>query len=331
MKLIAGFVLPLALVLVLQSLGAQVPSSVPSGTAQAPAANTQAPAPGAVLAPPPAASDVLTKITPGDVLDINVYGAPDLAQHTRVNNAGDVYLPLIGHAHLAGLTIDEAQDLIAAKLKDGNFIVDPHVSINLAESVSGVAIRGQVAKPGIYPVLGSAGLLDIVASAGGLTADAGSSLTVIHHDQPDKPISVIVSTDATKNQAANVPVFQGDTILVPRAGIVYVVGDVQAPTGLALTKENAISVTKALAMAHGPLLDAALNKTFIIRKTPQGEQKNIPVDLKKVLNAQAPDVALEAEDILYIPHSGKKAAAKQMATEALALVTGLSIVAVERQ
>lgn len=330
MKLVSAFVLLLALASVAQSLGAQVPSGVQSGTTQTQSVTTQAPAPGSVIEPPPASSAVLTRIAGGDILDINVYGAPDLAQHARVNNAGDVYLPLVDHVHLAGLTIDEAQDLIAAQLKDGNFMVDPHVSITIAESVSGVAVRGYVTKPGVYPVLGSAGLLDILATAGGLQPEASSSLTVIHRDQPDKPVSVVLSSDATKNQAANVPIFQGDTILVPRAGIVYVVGDVLAPAGFAMTSENTVYALKALALAHGPQVDAALSRTFIIRKTPQGEQKEIPVNLKKILRSQAPDVQLQAEDILYIPHSGRKEFAEDALRSSFGLLTGLSIIAMER-
>lgn len=280
-------------------------------------------------AAPPVSTEALTKISAGDILELTVYGVQDLAQRVRVSNAGDVYLPLLDYVHLDGLTIDQAQNLIAEKYKDGGFLVNPHVSITIAESVSGVTIRGQVAKPGVYPILGSAGLLDIIASAGGTTADASDVVTITHRDHPDRPDTVTLSDDPTKNQAANIPVYQGDTVLVPKAGIIYVVGQVQSPAGLALTKYNSISATKALAMVHGPASNASLNHTFIIRKTPDGQQQNIPIPLGKILKAQSPDVMLQAEDIVYVPNSTAKAVAKRAGDAAIALATAATIIAVQ--
>ena len=280
-------------------------------------------------AAPPASADALTKISSGDILEMNVYGVPDLAQRVRVNNAGDVYLPLLDYVHLDDLTIDQAQELIAKKYKNGGFLVNPHVSITIAESVSGVTIRGQVARPGVYPILGSAGLLDIISSAGGVTADGSDVVTITHRDHPDQPQTVTLTDNPTKNQAANVPVYQGDTILVPKTGIVYVVGQVQSPAGLAIANGNSITATRALAMVHGPGSNASLNGAFIIRKTPDGQQQNIPVALGKILKAKAPDVTLQANDILYVPTSTAKVVAKRSADVAITLATTATILAVD--
>jgi polysaccharide export outer membrane protein len=282
-----------------------------------------------IVSVPPASAAALTKISAGDILEMTVYGAPDLAQRMRVNNAGDVYLPLLDYVHLDGLTIDRAQELLAQKYKEGGFLVNPHISITIAESVGGVTIRGQVAKPGVYPILGSAGLLDIISSAGGVTSDASDVIAITHRDHPDQPETITLSDSPIKNQAANVPVYQGDTVLVPKAGIVYVVGQVQSPAGLALANGNSITATRALAMVHGPSNNASLNGTFIIRKTPDGQQQNIPVPLGKILKAKAPDVTLQAEDILYVPNSTAKAVAKRTADAAIALATSATIIALD--
>jgi polysaccharide export outer membrane protein len=332
MKLVSGLVIIPVLLVLSRGVSAQTAPHVPPENRQDNSMTGQSTTvPHEMMAAaPPVSTKALTKISAGDVLEINVYGAPDLAQRARVNNAGDVYLSLIDYVHLDALTIDQAQELIARKYKDGGFLVNPHVSITIADSVSGVFVRGQVAKPGVYPILGSAGLVDVIATAGGLTADASDAVTITHHDHPDQPETITLSDDPTKNQSTNVPVYQGDTVLVLRAGIVYVIGEVQAPAGLALTKDRTIMATKALAMVHGTNNNAALNSTFIIRKTSGGLQQNIPVLLGKILKAQAPDVPLEADDILYVPYSHGKAAAKAGAQAALSLVTGLSIIAVSR-
>jgi len=117
-------------------------------------------------------------------------------------------------------------------------------------------------------------------------------------------------------------------IIVSRAGIVYVVGDVQRPSAFLVSEDNAISVLKALALAGGSTRTAALNKTRIIRQTPNGLQE-IPVKLKKILYAKAPDVALVKGDILFVPGSGAKAAAYRTADVAVGLTTALAIVAVQ--
>jgi polysaccharide biosynthesis/export protein len=116
--------------------------------------------------------------------------------------------------------------------------------------------------------------------------------------------------------------------LVPKAAIIYVVGQVQSPAGLALTRYNSITALTALAMVHGPATNASLNGTFIVRKTPDGGQQNIPVALGKILKAKAPDVTLQANDILYVPSSTAKAVAKKSADVAISLATVAAIYAV---
>src|SRR6266403_1398696 len=73
------------------------------------------------------------RIGPGDELDISVFGLPDLSQHVRVSDAGDVSLPLIGNLHLAGLSSEDAQGLIERRLVGGYFVNDPHVSVYVKE------------------------------------------------------------------------------------------------------------------------------------------------------------------------------------------------------
>jgi polysaccharide export outer membrane protein len=125
----------------------------------------------------------------------------------------------------------------------------------------------------------------------------------------------------------NVDVFPGDMIFVSRAGIVYVVGEVNHPSGF-LIEDNSLSVLKALALAGGSTRTSALSKTRILRQTPSGVQE-IPVNLKKVLYAKAPDLPLVKGDILFIPGSAAKSAAYRTADAAMSLSTSVAIVALD--
>jgi polysaccharide biosynthesis/export protein len=269
------------------------------------------------------------KLGVGDLIDITVFGVPELSLKTRVSGSGDVYLPLIDYVHVAGLTTDEAQTLIQKRLEDGGFVRGPHVSIFVNESASqAITMVGEVNRPGAYPAVGERRLFDLVSAAGGFTEKAGRIITIEHHGDPDQKVQLqLTSNNLAEDTKDNVDIYPGDLIIVSRAGIVYVVGDVQRPAGFLISEDSALSVLKALALAGGGTRTSALNKTRIIRQTPNGVQE-IPVSLKKILYAKAPDVALVKGDILFIPGSAGKAVAYRTADAAVGLTTALAIVAV---
>ncbi len=267
-------------------------------------------------------------ISAGDMLDITVFGAPELAQKTRVSATGDIYMPLVDTVHLAGLNLDEAQKGIETKLASGKFLNNPHVNITVTEYASGVVIMGEVAKPGIYQVAGSRRLFALLSAAGGTTQAAGKSVTITHRDDP-KQETVQLSGDPQVNTNANIFVRQGDTVTVSRAGVVYVVGNVVQPSGFMMEGKSEFTALRALAMAHGPAKSAALNGARILRRTPNGVQE-IPAPLKKIMAAKAPDIPLQAEDILYIPNSASKSVAYKGIDYALSLATGVAIISAAR-
>ena len=151
-------------------------------------------------------------------------------------------------------------------------------------------------------------------------------MTIERRGDPGQKIEIQLSPNLAEDTENNVDVFPGDTIIVSRAGIVYVVGDVQRPAGF-LIEDTTLSVLKALALAGGSTRTSALSKTRILRQTPNGVQE-IPINLKKVLYAKAPDMALVKGDILFIPGSAAKAAAYRTADAAVSLSTSLAILAV---
>lgn len=269
------------------------------------------------------------KLGSGDLVEVTVYGVPELTTKARVTNDGDLYLPLIDYVHVGDLTLEEAQKVIEKRLDDGGFVRNPHVTIFINDYASqGITLLGAVGRPGIYPVLGDRRLFDLFSTAGGLTERASRTVSITHRDQPDKPQIVQLARNLTDAPESNVPVHPGDTIEVQRAPIVYIVGDVGRPSGL-LVDNGTLSVLQAVALAGGPNRTAKLDATRIIRKSngPNGMTETV-VPLKKMLRAKAPDVQLQADDILFIPVSGAKMLTGRGIETALALTTSVAIYAV---
>jgi polysaccharide biosynthesis/export protein len=239
------------------------------------------------------------RISPGDDLDISVFGLPELTQHLRVSNSGEVSLPLIGKLHLAGLSSDEAQVAIEKRLTEGDFVNNPQVSVYVKEyTTEGITLSGEVNRPGIYSALVGHRLLDLIQTAGGFTAKAGKTITISHRADPKHPTVVSLSADADTGRN-NIELLPGDTVVVSKAGIVYVVGEVNRPGGFVI-EDNAITASQVLALAAGPTRSAKLNGTEVIRRTPAGLQ-NLALPLKKILQAKASDPLLQPDDIIWVP------------------------------
>ena len=248
----------------------------------------------------------------GDLLKVSILGAPDSDQEVRVGADGNVVLNFIGTVHVAGETTAQAQNEIAKKLVAGGFFTDPQVSVFTKEyATQGVSVMGEVQKPGVYPVLGARKLFDVLSLAGGTTPKAGKVISITHRDQPQTPLSVSLSNDASESVKSNVDIYPGDTIVVSKAGMVYVVGDVHRPTGVPMDNTN-MTVLQAIAMAEGTELNRGLNKAKLIRRS-SGAPKEIPLPLKDMLSSKVPDIRLEAEDIIFVPSStAKKAGVRTM-------------------
>lgn len=268
-------------------------------------------------------SSGLVKLGPGDLLEVTVYNVPELASKARVSNSGDLYLPLIDYVHVEGLTQEEAQSVIEKRLEEGGFVRNPHVTIFVDEANSqGVTVIGEVGKPGIYPDPVDRKLYQVISEAGGFTASASRKIAIIRRNQND-PIHVTLPRNLGDELSGNVEILPGDTITVPKAPIIYVVGDVGRPSGF-LVDNGTLTVLQALALAGGTNHTAKMGGARIIHKTPTGMTET-KVQLKKMLEAKSPDITLQADDILFVPVSGAKIAAARGAEAALGLATAVGI------
>jgi polysaccharide biosynthesis/export protein len=244
---------------------------------------------------------------PGDELDVTVYGAPDLSGHTRVSSDGNISIPLIGYVRVGGLSSSEAEAEIEAQLRQHLIVNDPQVSVYAKEfTSSGISVAGEVAKPGFYSAIGPHRLYDVRQTAVGTTDRAANKVMINHRDQTDAT-TLEISKDPAQMAANNIELQPGDTVVVPKAGIVYVLGEVTRPGGYVLNSTGGITALQVVAAAGGPTHVASAGKTRLLRRTETGFQEE-PVNLKKLLRGKAQDIAVHDQDILFIPSSGIKTA-----------------------
>jgi polysaccharide biosynthesis/export protein len=164
----------------------------------------------------------------------------------------------------------------------------------------------------------------MLSEAGGLTPRAGRTVLVTHRDTPSQH-ETINMVDPAHPGAANIDIAPGDTIVVPPTGIVYVIGNVTKPGGFTMDNNESITVMQAIALAEGVKPAASLDRTRLIRKNPDGTTHEIPLQLSKVLSAKSPDVTMSAGDVLFIPNSASKSAARRTAEAILTAATGTAI------
>lgn len=244
-------------------------------------------------------------IGPGDLLHITVFREPDLEQKARVKDSGEIDLDLIGTIKVGGIAPSEAAKVIARLYKQGHYLNHPQVSVAVEEyATQSVSVLGQVNKPGAFTVTTARSLLDVLAMAGGLTETADRHITVQRADKSGS-IVVFLPNDAAASLEAKAVVYPGDTVLVPKAGIVYVLGDVARPGGYVMQDDARLTVLQAVAMASGANRTAKEDAARLIRKV-HGSYQESTVPLREIERGKKPDMQLEADDVLYVPFSMAK-------------------------
>lgn len=247
------------------------------------------------------------KIAPGDLLHITVFDVPEMTQEVRVSAHGEAQLALIGNLKLAGLTSQEAEETIARELRDRKLLIRPQVNVLIKEFNSqGVSVVGEVQHPGVYQVLGVRNLLDVIAMAGGLTNVADTRITVKRRREAEQTLTTRLKTDDPGTSSANnIQIYPGDLILVPRAGIVYVLGDVNRPGGFVMQDSGRITLLQALAQAGGTSKSASLSNAVLMRRNDDG-YKTTKLHVGKIEKGEQPDMQLQANDILFVPSNRLK-------------------------
>jgi polysaccharide biosynthesis/export protein len=256
--------------------------------------------PAAPTAAPPAASaptvSAQYRLAAGDQIRITVFQVADLSLETRITEAGVISYPLLGSVSLVGLTISEAEQRIARGLRDGNFVRQPQVSINVLQSRGNqVSVLGQVGRPGRYPLeTGEVRLTDLLATAGGI-APSGSDQVVVVGTRNGQPYRVEVDMSAVfgaNRRTQDLLLQNGDVVWVERAPTIYMYGEVQRPGSMRL--ERNMTVMQALAAAGGITNRGTLRGLRISRKDADGRAREVEPQLTDTLR---PD------DIVFVRES----------------------------
>jgi polysaccharide biosynthesis/export protein len=284
----------------------------------------------------------------GDLLHIDVFDVPELSREVRVGDAGDISYPLIpGKIAAAGSTPFELEEKLEQLLIENGLVSHPQVSVFVKEQTSQpVSVVGAVQRTMVYQVIRPTTLLEVLSAAGGITDDAGSDVVITRVARAATPRTQTISAtdDPAKDQqiitirlqdllesgdaAFNVPVYGGDVVSVPRAGIVYVLGfGVVQPGGYVLQNHGEqVTVLKALALARGLTNFAKPDSAVIMRTNPAtGNKDQFPVRIKAIEDHKTEDVALKSNDILYIPDSRTLKVLAKGAEAALGIGTQVAI------
>jgi polysaccharide export outer membrane protein len=248
-------------------------------------------------------------VQPGDLLNVSVYEAPEFTGSYRVDPNGDLTLPLCGKVQLRGQTLQEAARHVEAALKDGQILTQPQVNIDVAQYAGQyVTVMGEVVSPGRVSLIAPTPLGDVLAQAGGETPAAGSHVRIRHgagDGQPEQEVPYARSQNS--QESASILVRPGDAVTVPRAGIVYVLGAVNRPGGYVMQEDGKLNVAEALALSGGTVMQANTGGLRVIRRNPDGTVLDFPLSYSNIAKGKQTPLALQAEDIVYVPMSKIKA------------------------
>ncbi len=259
-------------------------------------------------------------IGPGDLVQIQIFDAPELSQQARITDAGDVPLLMGGNVKVAGLTPEQAQDAIAKALVDAHYLVNPRVSITVMQyATENVSVIGEVKTPGAYPITTGRTVAEVIALAGGLMGDADRSIVIQRHGTGEMltyflsnspmvtPDSVAPGANMVKASTLvtrNTLVYPGDTVRVAKAELVYALGDVRTPGGVPMyNNDSPLTVLQLISTVGGTNHSAVPSKARIIRRTPDGGFQQIFIPLSDMQKGKKPDMPLQANDIVYVPFS----------------------------
>jgi polysaccharide export outer membrane protein len=249
-----------------------------------------------VVAAAPTMAQPRETLGPGDAVRVIVFQNPDFNTETRLSERGSLVFPLIGEIQFTGMTPAQAGSKISEELKRGKFINNPQVTVQLVTVRSRqVAVLGEVAKPGKYPLDdNSSRLTDILALAGGVTPTAADTVTVLvsRGSKLEKREVDVAAMARDGNLAANFQIEGGDTVYVQRAPMFYIYGEVQRAGSYRL--QNNMSVMQALSVGGGVTLRGTERGIKIHRRNGDGKIHKVDVQLTD---------PVQPDDVIYVRES----------------------------
>ncbi len=241
----------------------------------------------------------------GDLLHITVFDTPEFDQDPRVDPEGNIDVAGLGTVNVIDRQPANVASEIQRRLSDGGIVLHPRVSVVITDYVShGVSIGGEVRNPGIYPILGKRRLSDLLTVGGGPT-ELSDGTADIRHASTGQTDHIMLATAETYT------VIPGDSIILKRAAVVYIVGNVRRSGGFPLARPTTIS--QGIALAEGFSPSAKDKRAYLFRDSGDGTRVAIRVNLHDILRGKATDIAMKANDVLFVPNSGVADVAKALA------------------
>lgn len=269
----------------------------------------------------------------GDRIDLNVFQAEQLTREYQVNSKGEIQLPVAGKVSIGGLTVDEAQTEIVKALAN-NVMIDPQVTISISEySSNEISVTGAVQSPNLYTVKEGRSPFEMLTMAGGLSKDAGQQLHISTRQRNSESgqlenLRMIVDLQSFfdpkspedfkhKENIQNLVLLDGDSIYVPKAGLVYIDGAIKKPGSYTLPNDT--TIFSLLALAGGAKWSSSSRGVKVVRKVNGATVVN-NINLTKIKSGKAPDFKLQSGDLVLVGHNPLKRGLEAFFTYGLRLV-----------
>jgi polysaccharide export outer membrane protein len=242
-------------------------------------------------------------IGPGDELHVQVFDTPELEQVALVTDKGELPLIMGGTIKVVGMTPGEAAGAVQKALVDARIMRNPRVLVTVQKyATQSVTVSGQVVRPGAYEITTPRLVTDVLTLAGGLTDLADRHVTIERVNGETQETYFISNDPAEVTKHAKL-VYPGDRIIIPKTGIIYVLGDVGRPGGYPMSNNDSkLTVLQAVALAGGTVPSAAPGNSRLIRRTPDGYE-NLALPLGAMQKGKKSDQQMQADDIIYVPFS----------------------------
>jgi len=264
----------------------------------------------------------------GDLVEVSEFHTPEFRTQARVSAEGAVLLPMVGSVKVVGLSEQQAAGAVAQALLDDGMLLHPQVTVLVLNAAGqDVSVLGEVVRPGVYPYAVHHRLLDLLSAASGTGPNAGRLVSVFHREDAKTAHMVVLDPGGTDAKGEHNPELEpGDTVMVSRAGLVYVIGDVVRPGGFAVDPVQGLTVVQALSLAWGSTPNAATGKAMLIRDQ-KGGRTLTTLNLKRMIRGEDPDLPVRDRDILFVPDSAAKDLLHKTMESAIQSAVGVSIYA----
>ncbi len=239
----------------------------------------------------------------GDRVHISVFDTPEFSQDARVDPAGTIEVAGVGTVPATNRRPKDVAEDIRKGLKDGGIMLNPEVTVEITDYIShGVSIEGEVRMPGIYPIMGQRRLSDLLTAGGGPT-ELSDGTAEIRHGDGGEAVHILLNKDAK-----NTTIVPGDAIMLSRAPLVYILGNVRRAGGFPLARRTTLA--QGLALAQGFTASAKDKKAFLFREQSDGQRVVVEINLHEILRGKRPDMDMRPNDVLFVPNSALADVAK---------------------